>query len=116
MPPTVPEAKPPRPSASSHSAELCEGEDVLDPPGRADEEVAMRLDRIPPRDERLHRGRPALLEERHVADRGLERLGTGVDRPEDDLVLQWEVPTHDVGIVLDRLLPSRSTLESYGPV
>src|SRR5215510_10573372 len=28
MPLTVPEAKPPRPSGSSHSARLCEGEDV----------------------------------------------------------------------------------------
>src|SRR5438552_2553583 len=105
MPLTVPEAKPPRPSGSSHSARLCEGDDVLDALRRPDQQVAVRLDGIATRDERPHRRRPALLEHGEVADGGLERLGPRVHGAEHDLVLEHEVPHDDVGIDLDRRLP-----------
>src|SRR5207302_7654301 len=101
MPLTVPEAKPPRPSASSHSARLCEGEDVLDPLRWPEQEVAIRLDGIATGDERLHRRGPPLLEDRQAPDGGLERLLPRVHRAEHDLVLEHEVPHDDVGVDLD---------------
>src|SRR5437899_4944412 len=104
IPLTVPDAKPPRPSGSSHSARLCEGDDVLDALRRPDAQVAMRLDGIAARDERSHRRRPALLEHGEVADGGLERLGSRVHGAEHDLILEHEVSHDDVGIDLDRRL------------
>src|SRR2546427_2777695 len=105
MPLTVPEAKPPRPSGSSPSARLCEGDDVLDPLRRPEQEVAIRLDGVATGDERLHRRGPPLLEDRQVADGGLERLLPRVHRAEHALVLQDEGPHEDVGVALDRRLP-----------
>src|SRR5438876_9896067 len=107
IPLTVPEAKPPRPSASSHSARLCEAEDVLDPLRRPDQEVAIRLDGVATGDERVHRRRPPLLEDREVADGGLEGLLARVHRAEHDLVPEDEVPHDDVGVDLDRRLAPR---------
>src|SRR5689334_14569917 len=63
MPFTVPEAKPPSPSASSHSAELGKGEDVLDPLRGFDEELTVRRDRLVPGNQRAQRCRPARLED-----------------------------------------------------
>src|SRR5262245_62060853 len=43
MPETVPDAKPPSPSVSSHSARSREGDEILHPAGRAEEEIAEGL-------------------------------------------------------------------------
>src|SRR5947207_7823540 len=61
MPLTVPEAKPPRPSGSSHSARLCEGDDVLDALRRPDQQVAGRLRAVARRVRRTNRRGEHLL-------------------------------------------------------
>src|SRR5437660_9792984 len=90
IPLTVPDAKPPRPSGSSHSARLCEGDDVLDALRRPDQQFAVRLDGIPTRDERPHRRRPPLLENGEIPDRGLERLLLGGHGAAEGRVREYE--------------------------
>src|SRR5262245_13686080 len=83
------------------------GEDVLDAARRPEEEIAVRLDRIAPGDEGAERRGPALVEDPDVTDGGLERLVAGVHGAEDYLVLENQVPHDDVGVDLDRGLPTR---------
>src|SRR5437762_3674391 len=104
MPATVPEANPPRPSVSSHSALLSEGNDILDPGGFPKQQLSMRSHRVPSGDQGTGRGGPAAHENAEVAYRALKGLASSVHGAKDDLILQHQVPHKQIGVNLDRRL------------
>src|SRR5439155_21883770 len=109
MPDAVPDANPPRPSVSSHSARdstsvLRERNHVLDAGRPPEQELAEFLRRVSAADQRAQRRRPAPAELRNIADRRLEGIAARIYRAEDHLVAQHEVAHHEIGVDLDRTL------------
>src|SRR5712692_9561274 len=116
MPEMVPEAKPPRPSASSHSTLGSKLDDILDPCGAAKEKILVRFDGEATGDESSNGVGPAILESSNVTDRGFERVATGVYSSKDDLILQHEIAHHQVRVDLYRALAAGDSGEDEDAV
>src|SRR4030095_11711677 len=89
---------------------------ILDPSGTAEKEIAVCVHRKTPGDQRFHRIRPTLGKSPEVSNGVFEGLASGIDRTEDDLVLQDQIAHHEVGIDFDGPLPSWNASEDKNPI
>ena len=89
---------------------------ILNPSGAAEKKIAVCVHWKAPSDQRLHRVGPALGKSAEVANGVFEGLASGINRAEDDLILQNQIAHHEVGIDFDGSLPSRNASEDKNPV
>src|SRR5215470_6820127 len=98
------------------SGESIELDDVFDPSGTAEQEIAVGIHWKAPGDERLYRVRPALGESCEIANGIFKGVASGVDRAEDDLVFQNQIAHHQIRIDFDGSFSPRNAGENEDAV
>src|SRR5215813_8933554 len=91
-------------------------DDVFDPSGAAEKEITICVRWKPPGDQRLDCVRPALGKSPKVANGIFERVASGVDCAEDDLVFQNQIAHHEIRIDFDGSFSPRNPGEDEDAV